>query len=92
MARRSVKWEEVKQFHGFEPNDQQSVLSRIAGRYVGIFLGNGNTPLQKCKVCSILKGQGFVERDIITVERYLLAKGVLYEPRTDWVRIVNNIG
>jgi hypothetical protein len=91
MARKSVSWEKVKQFHGFEPTDQQSVLSRIAESYVGIFLGNGNTPLPKCKVCSTLKAQGFVERDIIAVERHLLAKGVLYEPRTDWVCIVNSI-
>ena len=89
MAHRSLNWENVKQFHGFEQVDQQSILNKIAESYIRIFFGNGNTPIQKFKVCNNLKAQGFAERDIITVERHLLAKGVLYEPRTDWVCLVD---
>lgn len=89
MTRKSISWEKMMQFHGFEETDQQSVSSRIAESYIGIFLCNENTPLQKCKVCNILKARGFAERDIITVERHLLTKGILYEPRTDWVCLVN---
>lgn len=85
MNRKSVSWQKVMQFHGFEQVDQQTVLSKIAEKYIGVFFGNGNSPLQKCKVFSMLKAQGFGERDIITVEQHLLAKGVLYEPRIDWV-------
>jgi hypothetical protein len=89
IARKSVSWEKMMQFHGFEQPDQQLTLSKIAESYIGIFLGNGNEPLQKCKVCSILKAKGFSERDVITVERYLLAKGILYEPRIDWICLVD---
>jgi hypothetical protein len=88
IVRKSVSWEKMVQFHGFEETDQQSVTGRIAESYIGIFLGNENAPIQKCKICNILKARGFAERDIITVERHLLAKGVLYEPRTDWVCLV----
>jgi hypothetical protein len=89
MARKGVNWEKVKQFHGIEQVDQQSVLSKIAEKYIGIFFGNGNAPLRKSTVCSLLRCQGFVERDIITVEQYLLAKGVLYEPKLDWVCLIS---
>ena len=85
MHRMSTSWQKVTQFHGLETVDPASVENKIAERYIGIFLGNGNTPLPKWKSANVLKSLGFEDKDIIKVENYLLKQGTLYEPRIDWV-------
>jgi phosphatidylserine/phosphatidylglycerophosphate/cardiolipin synthase-like enzyme len=85
MWEASVSWHQVAQFHGFEATDRQSVHRRIAEKIISIFMGNGNTPLAKWKICSELKALGFEENEIINIEGHLLDRGVLYEPKLDWI-------
>jgi len=90
MRQTSVSWQQIKQFHGFETTDPQSVQRKIAEKMKCILMGNGNSPLPKWKVCSQLKRLGFEENDIISVERGLLNEGVLYEPNPNCLRLTNS--
>lgn len=85
MWEASISWQKVTQFHGFEATDHQSVQRRIAEKIISIFMSNGNTVLPKWKICNELKALGFGENDIINIEGHLLDRGVLYEPKLDWI-------
>ena len=85
MEKTSVKWNLITDFHGLDKGDFKTVLNKLAEKYIAIFLGNGNMPTLKWKICRLLKLQGFEERDIVEVERKLIKQGVLYEPKLDWI-------
>mgnify|MGYP001371863160 CR=1 FL=1 len=85
MWQRSVSFSAVKKYSGLEDLSGTQAQVKIAERIIGFFFGNGNTPTLKWKIVNNLKSIGFQEKDIVEVERYLIKRGTLYEPRLDFL-------
>jgi hypothetical protein len=81
----NIGWQQVRQFHGHKVINSGSVLRDIAEKVMGFFLGNGNSPTPRWKVCKEMVRLGYEESDVITVIRNLVQDGVLYEPKLDHI-------
>jgi len=90
LTRKSIPWELLKSYQGFSYDRQFELHRRIADEIYSFFQRNGNKPVKKYELCQELLRVGCSFGDVKKVIRYLINKGLLYEPKPDYIRWVSN--